>query len=157
MVKHHAVQFVRHCVGGGIALMPNIAVYAFLRSQGVAPIFQTVIAFIIGGQFAFAIHTFWSYRHRERKVTRRDVLQQYRMFMYGQALASSLNLTASWLITRYDPLREPFNMVAEPILAWLLGHDRDYWAMLYMFYLVPLAAGVAVSFYWTNWKSHRDE
>ncbi len=155
MVKQTAKQLVRHCVGGFIALMPNFAVYALLRILGIAPGYQTVISFLAAGQIAFVVHTFWSYKDRAERRTKWGYLRQYCVFMVGQAAAGRLNFYVAEEARWVPQVQEKFNHAAQCLLQWLFRAEYDYWTFFMMPFLLPLAAGVMISFPWTNFVSHR--
>lgn len=155
MVKKTAKQFLRHCVGGFIALIPNFALYALVRVLNVAPGYQTVVPFLIAGQVAFVVHTLWSYKDRAEKKSKLGLFLQWCLFMVGQAAAGSLNYYVAEKATWTVRVQGAYNAFWDACLFWLFGNGHDYWTISFMYYLFPLAAGVAVSFTWTNFVSHR--
>lgn len=155
MVKKTAKQFVRHCAGGIMALIPNIVIYTIFRYFNAAPEYQTVVPFLLAGQVAFFVHTFWSYRDRAEERSWAGVAWLYCMFMTGQALAATLNYRVAERYEAATPEQDRFNPFVGWLMSWFTDVPHDYWTILSMFYVVPLLAGVSISFSWTNWVSHR--
>lgn len=131
MVKKTMRQFVRHCIAGIAPFVANIVTFTVLVAFDVLVEYQTVVAFVIGGQVAFWAHDRWSYRHRQPSIDG----WQYRWlwFMPGQIGGAALNWwVADWLTDRYD--------------LWTAA-----------VYVAATCAGVTITFTWTNCVSHKDD
>lgn len=131
MVKQTARQFARHSIAGIVPFVANATAFTLLVATDSLVGYQTVAAFAIGGQVAFWTHDRWSYRHRNPSLTG----WQYRWcwFMPGQIGGGALNW---WVASR-------------------LTESYDLWPVAV--YAAATAAGVIITFSWTNWLSHKDD
>lgn len=131
MVKQTARQLARHSIAGALPFLVNLTAFTLLVAFNAPSGYQTVPAFVIGGQAAFWTHDRWSYRHRHPSLAG----WQYRWcwFMPGQLGGAALN----WLVAKR--LNDLYDLSSITV------------------YVAAMAAGVVVTFSWTNWLSHKDD
>ncbi|MES2876763.1 MAG: GtrA family protein [Patescibacteria group bacterium] len=133
MVKKTMKQLTRHCAAGVVPFAANIVTFTVLFALNAAPDYQTVIAFIVGGQVAFWTHDRWTYRVRNPSLD--GWKRRWCWFMPGQIGGALLNL----------------------YVAIQLNDAYDYWLWSIVVYVLSTAAGVTITFSWTNWLSHKDD
>lgn len=131
MAKKTARQFMRHIAGGAPPFAVNFATYNLLVVFELAAGHQPLIAFLVGGQVAFWTHDRWSYRHRNPTID--GWFYRWLWFMPGQVGGGTLN----WYVSNQ------------------LDEKTDIWQIFV--YIAATIAGVAISFPWTNWLSHKDD